>query len=110
MPVQIPKVRPRPRVQGNLSYLRELGVPVQIPMVRPRPREQGNLSHLGELGAPVQIPKVRPRPRVRGILSHLGELSSTFEKKHYEKLCIMFHYKLASFLTNFRKLPPLNFF
>ena len=49
-------------------------------MVRPRPREQGNLSHLGELGVPVQIPKVRPRPRVRGILSHLGELSSTFEK------------------------------
>ena len=53
---------------------------------------------------------VRPRPREQGNLSHLGELSSTFEKKHYEKLCIMFHYKLASFLTNFRKLPPLNFF
>jgi len=40
---------------------RSVGVPVQIPKVRPRLRVQGNLSYLGELGVQVQIPKVRPR-------------------------------------------------
>ena len=85
VPVQIPKVRPRLRVQGNLSYLGELGVQVQIPKVRPRSWVQGNLSYLGVIGVPVQIPKVRPRPRVQGNLSHLGELSSTFEKKSIMK-------------------------